>query len=492
MENESTRENLFGDMKRVSSQPARSRQEISPHRGGQLPPAGGAGTQAARRRTRRGLLPALSMGPLSLRLNFSWTLFGNLAQAVCRYVTLVLLVHLCGLSSAGLYALAMALCTPIWSLALLGLRGALTTDAEDEFAFADYLAVRLISSAVAMIAITVAVLMGDYSSDAVAIILLVAAAKFFENLSEIFHGRLQQNERMDRVAIAMAIRGLAGVVLMFPAAVLTGNAVAVVAAFPVAMGLTFFCWDLPCAAMLDRAGGNSGNQPGFWRAPLRWSVLGRLSIVALPIAISGFLVSLIPQLPKYVIGSLLGPETVAVYTLIAYWITLGMTIVTALGNTAAPRLAKYYAADQDRAFARLLTRIMLLVAAMGAAGVIAALGLPLLGADLLARLGPGVADLPRVVLSLSVFAAMLYLTGPLGRALNAMRRFWGQVATRCVGIALALALLPRMVGARGLAGAADAMAISSAVVAGLFFFNVWKLLAIRAGERAPLWTGKAA
>ena len=87
---------------------------------------------------------------------------------------------------------------------------------------------------------------------------------------------------------------------------------------------------------------------------------------------------------------------------------------------------------------------------------------------------------------------MLYLTGPLGRALNAMRRFWGQVATRCVGIALALALLPRMVGARGLAGAADAMAISSAVVAGLFFLNVWKLLAIRTGERAPLWTGKAA
>jgi O-antigen/teichoic acid export membrane protein len=480
-------------MQQVSSQPSTlSRQEISPHRGNHLPPAGGAGTQAARRPARCGLLPALSMGPLSLRLNFSWTLFGNLAQAVCRYATLILLVHLCGLEAAGLYALAMALCTPIWSLALLGLRGALTTDARNEFAFADYLAVRWISSAVAMIAIAATVLLGGYGRDAVAIILLVAAAKFFENLSDIFHGRLQQHERMDWVAVAMAIRGLGGVALMFPAAVLIGSPAAVVAAFPLAMGATFLFWDLPCAAVFDRASGPCAPRAAFWRTPLRPPVLGRLSIVALPIAISGFLVALIPQLPKYVIGSLLGAESVAVYTLIAYWITLGMTIVTALGNTVTPRLARYYAAGEDRAFASLLARIMLLVAAMGAAGVIAALGLPLLGEDLLARLGPGVADLPRVVLSLSVFAAMLYLTGPLGRALNAMRRFWGQVATRCVGIALALALLPPMVGARGLAGAADAMAISAAVVAGLFFLNVWKLLAIRAGERAPLWTGKAA
>lgn len=486
---------LLGEMKRMSSQPSvLSEGEIGEHARTPwyLASADRTMDRAILRRASRGLLPALSVGPLSLKLNFSWTLFGNLAQAVCRYATLVLLVHFCGLAVAGLYALAMALCTPIWSLALLGLRGALTTDAEDEFAFADYLAVRLISSAVAMIALTVAVLLGDYGLDAVAIILLIAVAKFFENLSEIFHGRLQQNERMDRVAIAMAIRGAAGVVLMFPAAMLTGSPVAVVAAFPIAMGLTFFFWDLPCAAMLDRASGTAGRDSAFWRAPLRWSALGRLSVMALPIAVSGFLVSLVPQLPKYVIGSLLGAEAVAVYTLIAYWITLGMTIVTALGNTAAPRLAKYYAAGRHRAFASLLARILLVVAAMGAAGVVAALGLPLLGEDLLARLGPGVTDLPRVVLALSIFAAMLYLTGPLGRALNAMRRFWGQVATRCVGIALAMAILPRMVGARGLAGAADAMAISSAVVAGLFFFNVWKLLTDRAAERAPVEIGKAA
>jgi len=484
----------FGNMNRVSSQPAAlSRQEIGPDRGGHLPPADGAGSASrAARPTQRRLLPPLSVGPLPLKLNFSWTLFGNLAQAACRYATLVLLVRLSGLEAAGLYALAMALCTPIWSLALLGLRGALTTDARNEFAFADYLAVRWISSAVAMIAIAAAVLLGDYGTDAVAIILLVAAAKLFENLSDIFHGRLQQHERMDRVAVAMAIRGLGGVALMFPAAAFIGSPVAIVAAFPLAMGATFFFWDLPSAATLDRASGPCTPPAPFWRTPLRLTVLGRLSIVALPIAISGFLVSLIPQLPKYVIGSLLGAESVAVYSLIAYWITLGMTIVTALGNTVTPRLARYSAAGEDRAFASLLARIMLLVAAMGAAGVIAALGLPLLGEDLLARLGPGVADLPRVVLSLSVFAAMLYLTGPLGRALNAMRRFWGQVATRCLGIALALATLPRMVGARGLAGAADAMAISTAVVAGLFFLNVWRRLADRPEQRTPLRIGKAA
>ena len=85
---------------------------------------------------------------------------------------------------------------------------------------------------------------------------------------------------------------------------------------------------------------------------------------------------------------------------------------------------------------------------------------------------------------------MLYLTGPLTRPQRTP--ILGQVATRCLGIALALATLPRMVGARGLAGAADAMAISTAVVAGLFFLNVWRRLADRPEQRTPLRIGKAA
>ena len=98
-----------------------------------------------------------------------------------------------------------------------------------------------------------------------------------------------------------------------------------------------------------------------------------MSLVALPLAVVGGMIALVPQLPKYVIASVSGQEAVAAYTIVAYAITLGMMVVMALGNAASPRLAKNYAAGDVRHFTRLVIQLVALVAGIGAAGFGAAL-----------------------------------------------------------------------------------------------------------------------
>ena len=63
---------------------------------------------------------------------------------------------------------------------------------------------------------------------------------------------------------------------------------------------------------------------------------------------------------------------------------------------------------------------------------------------------------------LMVTAAVLYLTIPLGIAVEAMRRFRTHMVIRGTAIVVLLALLPGLIQAYGLRGAAVAMLISSA------------------------------
>ncbi len=139
-----------------------------------------------------------------------------------------------------------------------------------------------------------------------------------------------------------------------------------------------------------------------------------------------------------------------------------MMVVAALGNAAAPRLARHHAAGETPEFIRLLVRLVMLVGGMGFAGVVVVASL---GPKIAAALGHESSSLPQLAVALSVFAAMLYVTGPLGRALAAMRRFWSQTVALAVGIAVALAILPWAVDARGLTGAAETMAFSMGIVA---------------------------
>ena len=206
--------------------------------------------------------------PLSLRLNFSWVLAGNLIRSAARYGMLLLLAYSCGLAAAGRYAIAIAVCNPIWALVLLGLRGSQVTDARREFALADYLAVRLVASGAGLVLVAGAVISQSADMRITLVITLVAFARLIEGISDIFRGRFQQQERMDRVSIGLIIQGLSGLALMLLVHCLGGGEMWMVAAFPLAMALTLVVWDIPCHASLDRR--DASKSEGATCGSTRW------------------------------------------------------------------------------------------------------------------------------------------------------------------------------------------------------------------------------
>ena len=108
--------------------------------------------------------PRLRSGPhrLTLRVNFLWTLSGNVVYAGCQWGMLVVLAKLGTPQIVGEFALALAITAPIVLGAGLSVRSVQATDAASEYPFGDYLLVRLLTTAAAGAVIVGIVCLSSY------------------------------------------------------------------------------------------------------------------------------------------------------------------------------------------------------------------------------------------------------------------------------------------------------------------------------------------
>jgi O-antigen/teichoic acid export membrane protein len=82
--------------------------------------------------------------------------------------------------------------------------------------------------------------------------------------------------------------------------------------------------------------------------------LTRLFITSLPLGMVMLLISLNTNIPRYFIEHYVGLKQLGIFTSISYLMVAGTTIVSALGQTASPRLAKYYANGDKKSFIKLI------------------------------------------------------------------------------------------------------------------------------------------
>lgn len=405
--------------------------------------------------------------PLSLKRNVTWTAAGSAVEMLLHWGRVVVLAHLGGLEMLGMVVLAFALCGPVNALACLGLRGAVVTDARREYRFGDYLALRLATATLALLVIVGLVAAAGYRGTMAAIVLLVAAGEWLKSVSDVFHALLQQHERMDRVAVSLAIRGLLALGFLTLGVALTGNVVWAMAGFPLAMGATLLAWDLRNGARLLGAGSASG---GTARAALRprWHLptMLRLCWLTLPLGVVMMLLALQASVPRWLVSHYLGHRELGVFVSIFYLVMIGSRVVGALAQSAGPRLAKHYAAGNARAFAWLVMRLLGIVVAVGMSVIltVAVAGGPIL------RLLYGLDYTPYLATAVWLMAAgaLMYLGIPLGMATDAMRRFKTHMLVRGAGVGALAALLPGLIAGWGLLGAAWGLAIAFALMAALY------------------------
>ena len=398
-------------------------------------------------------------GGISLRTNMQWALVGNVVYAACQWGVLIVLAKLGTPEAVGQFALGLAITAPIMLFANLQLGALQATDAKRDFRFGHYLALRIVTSALALVVIAgIAIGIGSNRVTA-AVVLVVGVAKAFEAISDAYHGLMHQHRRMDRVAWSLMLKGSLSVLAVTAWLYLDGSVTGAAVALAATWGLLFVGYDLRSPAWLRKVEPDCSEDSFVpcWD----WTILGKLAWQALPLGVRVMLFTLSLNIPRYFVEDYLGAEPLGIFAALAYVTVVGQVVSNALGQAAAPRLASHYAAGEIRAFRLLVLKLAGAGAVVGVAGVLLAIvaGKPIL--VLLYK--PEYAEHADLFTWIMAGAGIWCVTIMFVTAANAARR---QASQAFAGVAVMIATLGSsaiLIRSQGLTGAATASVIGGAV-----------------------------
>ena len=403
----------------------------------------------------------------SLRKNFRWAFSGNFTYARCQWGMLSVLAKLGNPAVVGQYAIALAICHPIFMLTNLQLRTVQATDARSEYEFADYFSLRCLGSTFAILLVLSVTIFVGYDQTTALVVVLVAASKFIESISDGIAGQFLKSERLDQSAIGLMIRGVASILVFGVVYWWVRSLAAGVLSAVVVSAITVVCYDVQRVRRLLRKGQESLR---FFR--LRWPTLRRLTILSFPMGVVMALISLNANLPRYVLERKLGSAELGIFASLAYLVIAASLVVNALGQSATARLSRMFATGRFGEFRAVMRKLLLFGVAVAAVGtpLAAAFGKPVIA--ILYR--------PEYTARFSVFLVLVVTVGVgamasfLGYGATAARVFKPQVAINgacaLTTLMVTLVLVPR----HGIMGAAVAL-LAAAVVQAVLNALVLKL-----------------
>lgn len=389
----------------------------------------------------------------SLARSFSWVLAGNVGFALGQWALVIMLAKLTTQEQLGRFALATAVNMPIVLFANAQLRTLVATDARAAHPFGVYVALRLASTLLAAALVATIALAGDYGAAARWAILLFLGERVLWALSDLLLGLCERSERMDVVGRSLLLRAALTTACFGAGVLLTRDLRWGLVGSIVAAAITLVLHDARHAARAWAAE-RPATAPGA-RRPLRpeWDgrALAALTRVVVPLGIAQLVVSGYQQMPRYIVPHFLGERALGVFTAVVHPVNIGGLLVTTSLSAVAPRLGRWLAAGDVRAFRRTVGWVTLATVLIGVGGILVA---AVAGREVLALLyTPEYAAETTLFVWVMVTALFSFQTSIVDAALTAARSVRPRVPLTLAAAAAALLVGWTMVPRHGLVGA---------------------------------------
>lgn len=294
-------------------------------------------------------------------------LAGQSAFAAINFFVVLLLNRLGSQVDAGRYLLAVGITMPLFRLASLQLITVQATDVLRLHRFAAYMRLRLVCLAIAAVAtLIIAGLMRD-DTVAMWVLLIFAASRSLEGISDACHGEMQRSHQMVRMGISLFIRSMLAMVGFACVFYFTSDLVLAMLSFIVAAGFILL-HDLPQAIQLDHA-----HTPDKLKHPPhpegKVEEARRLIHDAWPLGVTVGLISITAYLPLYFLEAFTGKEAVGKFgSMLMFIFGLGLLIL-AMGQALNPTLARLWQEGKTKALSQRLRQLLLLATGMGILGI---------------------------------------------------------------------------------------------------------------------------
>ncbi len=350
----------------------------------------------------------------------------------------------------GIYALALAVVSPVFALGNMNLRAIQATDAKDSVSFVSYAQFRQLFSIISvLICLSLAVGMYYNNADICLAIMCLAFYKYFESKSDLVHGYLQKKERMDLIANSIMVRGITNALVIAFVYYLTNSLVQALAAAIIKSWAVYY--------FVDAGNYHRLNQEYDEEQDLQSKTISQMFVIAWPLGIVVFANTLNLNIPRYFIAEYSGEAMLGIFASISYFIVAGSTLVNAIGQSAVPRLAKYSNTDFV-AFRGLSRKIFLLIILVGLVGVWIA---EYFGAFILRQVYTAtIATYSSLFVQVMWAGLMIYASAAIGCSLTALRDFKFQSLLAVVNIVVMLVSSWWLINDYGLLGAAGAIGLT--------------------------------
>lgn len=397
---------------------------------------------------------------LTLKKNFLWTLISNIIYAFSQWLILIIIAKIGTPEMLGKFSLGLAITAPIFLFTNLQLRAIQATDAKSLYKFEYYFTLRLISGIVAMSIISILVILINYSIELKIIIILVALTKLIESISDVAHGLMQKNERMDYISISKMIKSILSIFIFWITLIITGSLIYGVIGLAISWLIILTLIDIPQAKKFENVQLN-----------LNISVITKLIKLAYPLGIAMMLLSVNTNIPRYALEYFNGLDLLGYFTSMAYIVVSGTTVVNALGQSASPRLAKYYALGRLDLFYALLKKLLIIGFIVGSLGVFTA---ALFGKQILSLVYTHeYGAYSNIFILIMISGLMMYLSTFMGVCITATRNFKVQPVLNAIWVTISLMVSLILIPIYGILGASLTLIVTSTVQffsQGLFLF----------------------
>jgi O-antigen/teichoic acid export membrane protein len=294
-------------------------------------------------------------------------LVGNAGRAVAQWVLVWMFALGGGAGAVGEYSYALAVATPVFLFLQLGLRNVyLTWTARPPFTL--FLDLRVLCSLAAA-----AVVLGSSAfpwGPVLAVAAPVAVFKVADAVLDIFLGRLQEAQRLHRLAGVMTVGAVVQVLAAVAAYVVTGDVAA--ALWAAALGPLVATG----AAGVTRA---DVARRGVTRTDGRDS-LRRLVVTAAPLGLTDLLTALLTYVPVLTLGLSASAVSVGLFTAATTFVTLAFLVLSGVQMAV---LGSFAAQIRRDGAAAVIGRAARLTGWWSAASFVAAVLVMLVGPDVL-------------------------------------------------------------------------------------------------------------
>ena len=310
------------------------------------------------------------------RSAYIWNAVNAVLSACQCPVILIVINRTCGVNDAGVFSIAFAVASLMLYVGLYGLRRFQASDVIEKYTFRQYHGMRFITCAVMILASAGYCIYGmifrDYSIIKFMVIFAVCMLKVIQAYSDVVHGRMQQQGRLDVATKCSSVRYVLEVAAYCVMLVLTKDLLV----------SSLVCLAISVAVLMLTTM-NAGRDYCEYRPEFNPAKVKMLSVEGFPLFASLFLNMYISNAPKYAIDAYLTDEIQALYNFIfmpAFMVGLLANFIFTPILTSYAQLWQSGESGAIRKLVRLIKRQCLVIMGLTAAGLAVAftIGIPVL------------------------------------------------------------------------------------------------------------------